>query len=154
DHAWGLARNAPLLFKYQDATMVGKALFLENLIIARRALRKPELADGAIVECGTWKGGMAAALVEIGGPQRRYCFFDSFEGLPPADPIDGQATQAYQSLKNSQFYHNNCTASVEEFKATIARTSVPLEKVEIYQGWFEHTFLDFDAPPVASYDST
>ena len=40
----------------------------------------------AIVECGCWKGGMSAALIEIGGFQRDYYFFDSFEGLPPRRP--------------------------------------------------------------------
>jgi len=39
-----------------------------------------------IVECGCWKGGMSAALIEIGGFQRDYYFFDSFEGLPPRRP--------------------------------------------------------------------
>ena len=48
--------------------MVSKVVFLENLIIAARALQRPELAGSAVVECGTWKGGMAAALMEIGGP--------------------------------------------------------------------------------------
>ena len=66
-HAWRLARNAPLLFKYRDATMVRKVVFLENLIIAARALQRPELAGSAVVECGTWKGGMAAALWKLAG---------------------------------------------------------------------------------------
>jgi hypothetical protein len=147
DHCWGLTSNAALLIKYRDATMVGKVMFLENLIIAASTLRKPELANGAVVECGTWKGGMAAALMEIGGPQRYYYFFDSFEGLPPADAIDGEAARAYQSEKDSKY--NNCTASIEEFRATIARTPVPIEKVKIYKGWFKQTFPDFDPPPLA-----
>ena len=28
-------------------------------------------------------------MIEIAGPDRRYYFFDSFEGLPPAKEIDG-----------------------------------------------------------------
>jgi hypothetical protein len=148
-YSWRLARNVPLLFKYRDATMVRKVVFLENLIVAARALQRPELAGSAVVECGTWKGGMAAALMEIGGTHRRYCFFDSFEGLPPAEPIDGKAALEYQSAKNSPFYYNNCAATIEEFKATIARTAVPIEKVEIYKGLFEQTFPGFNPPPVA-----
>ena len=72
NHAWRLVRNAPLLLKYHDATMVGSAASLENLIVAASALQKPELEMGAVVECGTWRGGMAAAPMEIGGPHRRY----------------------------------------------------------------------------------
>ncbi len=73
-YAWRLTRNAPLLFKYRDATMVRKVIFLRELEYRQtRALQRPELAGGAVVECGTWKGGMAAALMEIGGTHRRYC---------------------------------------------------------------------------------
>src|SRR5262249_4878979 len=90
-----------------------------------------------------------AALMEIGGPNRRYCFFDSFEGLPPAEPIDGNAALKFQSEKKSPFYYDNCTATVDEFKATIARTGVPGAKIEIYKGMFEQTFPAFDPPPVA-----
>ena len=149
DHACGLARNVPLFLKYRGSTMVGRTRFLENLIVAAEALRKPQLAAGAVVECGTWKGGMAAALVEIGGPRRRYCFFDSFRGLPPAQPIDGEAALRWQSATDAPDYYDNCAATLEEFKHTIARAAAPATNIDIYPGLFEQTFPQFDPPPVA-----
>jgi hypothetical protein len=71
--------------------------FVANIETAMDALNNPALSKGAVVECGTWKGGMSAALVEIGGPNRDYYFFDSFEGLPPAKEIDGEGAIAYQA---------------------------------------------------------
>src|SRR4051794_12159387 len=51
--------------KYKDATMIGSDRFIENLILADSVLKSPDLQHGAVVECGTWRGGMAAALIEI-----------------------------------------------------------------------------------------
>ena len=78
-----------------------------------------------IVECGCWKGGMSAALIEIGGFQRDYYFFDSFEGLPPAKAIDGPAALAWQADTASPSYHDNCTASIDDFRRTVRRTGCP-----------------------------
>jgi hypothetical protein len=39
---------------------------------------------GAVVECGTWKGGMIAGMASLLGPQRHYYLYGSYEGLPPA----------------------------------------------------------------------
>src|SRR5262245_47968782 len=64
--------------KYRRFTMISPRIFAENLLLAEKAFGK--LPQGAVIECGTWKGGMAAALVEVGGENRRYYFFDSFEG--------------------------------------------------------------------------
>ena len=69
--------------------------------------------------------------------------------MPPASPIDGKAALEFKSAKNSLLYYNNCTATIEEFKETIARTGVPVAAVEIYKGLFECTFPTFDPPPVA-----
>ena len=60
--------------KYRRFTMIAPRIFAENLLLAEKALA--ELPEGAVIECGTWKGGMAAALVEVGGENRRYYFFD------------------------------------------------------------------------------
>jgi hypothetical protein len=61
-------RYSKLYRKFKPFTMIHSGWFRENLVLAKSALSDPNLKDGAVVECGTWKGGMAAALVEIGGP--------------------------------------------------------------------------------------
>ncbi len=112
-------RYLSLYFKYRNDTMIRPKPFVENLAIADSVLRH---LDGAVIECGTWRGGMSAALMELGGPDRPYRFFDSFEGLPPAEEIDGKSANAYQKDTQSPSYHDNCTASIEQFKATLSKT--------------------------------
>ena len=122
--------------------MIPRREFLANLDVASRVT-----ADGAFVECGTWKGGMAAALIEVGGQKREYHFFDSFEGLPPAKEIDGSAALAWQSNTTSDAYYDNCSASVQEFKQIIATTGI--SGAHIHKGFFEQTLPSFNSPPVA-----
>jgi O-methyltransferase len=120
--------------KYQAETMIPRAPFVANLqLMLERA------PHGAFVECGTWRGGMSAAMVEIGG-DREYWFFDSFQGLPPAEGPDGSVAVAWQSRKDAPNYYNNCTASQDEFKATLDKTGASSEKIHVVPGWFDQTF--------------
>jgi O-methyltransferase len=148
-YAGAFVRYQRLYQKYRPYTMVGRLRYLENLALADAALSNPALNDGAIIECGTWKGGMAAALVEVGGPTRKYCFFDSFKGLPDAEEIDGAMAKIYQADVNAPDYHNNCSSSLEEFKYTISLANSPNTIIEIIEGFFEQSFRKFDVPPVA-----
>jgi O-methyltransferase len=150
-----------LFRKYQSSTMVRRDDFIANVEIAARQLRNPNVRDGAIIECGCWKGGMSAALIEIGGFRRHYYFFDSFEGLPPAKAIDGSAALAWQADTASPFYHDNCTASVDDFRRTVRQTGCPESRIHVFKGFFEQTFPTFTPPPIAVlrldadwYDST
>jgi hypothetical protein len=150
----------PLSRKYRDATMIHPLEFVDNLALARTALRNPALRHGAVIECGTWRGGMSAALMEVCGA-RDYLFFDSFEGLPPATEFDGPRAFDYQAEGDDPEYHDNCTASEAEFRATIARASAPGRRVQVFKGFFDQTLPGFAAPPVAIlrldadwYDST
>jgi O-methyltransferase len=154
-----LARYSALRRKYQDATMVTPLAYVENLILAKEALDR--LDNGAIIECGTWRGGMAAGLMEVGGPRRWYYFFDSFEGMPPAKEIDGERALWWQANPGGSHYYDNCRASVDEFKATIARTGVSEDRVQIHEGFFDNTLPGFNPPQIAIlrldadwYDST
>jgi O-methyltransferase len=143
-------RYQRLFSKYRPYTMIGRLRYLENLALAEVAISNPTNQIGAIIECGTWKGGMAAGLIEVGGPKRMYYFFDSFEGLPPAQEIDGERAVAYQANISAPEYANNCSATLEEFRATIALTKCrpPPENIEIRPGFFEQSFESFSVPPV------
>src|SRR5207248_2284236 len=48
--------------------------------------------DGAVVECGVWKGGSmiaaALALLLLDSTTRQLYLFDTFSGMPPPRPID------------------------------------------------------------------
>lgn len=141
--------------------MLGQWPYMENLALVAFALKQRALANGVIVECGTWRGGMAAGLIEVGGAQRRYLFCDSFEGLPPARDIDGEAAKRWQADTGSPRFYNNCAASLQEFEGTLRRTNISFDQVTIKKGYFADTFPTFQTPPVSIlrldadwYDST
>jgi hypothetical protein len=90
---------------------------------------------------------MAAGLVEVGGVERHYHFFDSFEGLPAAKEIDGHAALRYQSSPGHPLYHDNCRASYEEFIDLMSRLRAP--NIHAYKGWSEETLSGFPHQPIA-----
>src|SRR5438067_697801 len=71
---------------------------------------------GAFVECGTWRGGssflMASILKRAGESSRKVWMFDSFEGLPPPQEIDGPTAVSYPKNTTTE----NCRASLEEVR--------------------------------------
>ena len=163
---WGrrvvLRREGVRLYnRYRDATMIQECTFLENLELARRIAANDAFARCSVVECGTWRGGMSAGLVEMLGRDRPYHFFDSFAGLPPAKEIDGEAARRWQEEKNSSYYYDNCTASEEQFMSTIQRTGISQANIHVHRGLFEDTVASVDVGTIALlrldgdwYDST
>ena len=117
--------------------MVPAALYAANLELAEQI----ESLPGAIVECGVWRGGMIAGLAEVLGPERDYYLYDSFQGLPPAQAVDGPQATAWQQDKTSPFYFDNCNATQAEAVATLARS--PARHVHITPGWFHETVSSF-----------
>lgn len=97
---------------------------------------------GHIVECGVWKGGSSFAMLLA----QRYYFgkvvkpvwmFDSFQGLPAAEPRDGPAAIAYQADPDGPYYFDNCTASLDEVCEQAARFGFTSREANIVPGWFQ-----------------
>lgn len=132
--------------KYRDATMVPRRRFVANLLVVDEALRATP-ATSVLVECGTWRGGMAAAMAELGGNSRHSWFFDSFDGLPPAAPIDGARANEWQAGKHGN-NHDNCRASLDEFMATMSRAGLPASLVHVHRGAFDDVFPAIAIPPI------
>jgi O-methyltransferase len=164
-HGLGLAssllRYHSLYHRFRRFTFVARDAYITNLYLVRRVLAQPALAAGCIVECGTWRGGMAAGLVTIGGAHREYHFFDSFGGLPPASEADGAVARAWQAEELAKGAGGNCTASRAEFDSLMARIGAPAHRLHIHQGLFADTFPKAAVPPIAVlrldadwYDST
>lgn len=130
--------------KYRDFTMVVPDDYVENL---RLAARVREVA-GCIVECGTWRGGMIAGIADVLGPDRRYYLFDSFQGLPPAQTVDGAAALAWQADKTSPGYYNNCTASEADVRVAMSMSAA--RRYNVAKGWFSDTLPNTKiAEPIA-----
>jgi O-methyltransferase len=137
-------------------TMIPTADYVNTLVLADETRAIP----GCVVECGVWKGGMAAGLVSVLGTAREYFLFDSFEGLPAVKEIDGPAAIHWQSATDATGYFNNCAAP-SEF-AEKAMKLAGATKYQLVRGWFDDTLSAFDSNcPIAFlhldadwYDST
>lgn len=93
---------------------------------------------GAFVECGAWRGGssflMASILKQAGERNRKVWMFDSFEGLPPPQQIDGPAAMSYPEDSTN----DNCRASIEEVRQTAQSLGLQ-SHIELVKGWFDQT---------------
>jgi O-methyltransferase len=128
----------------KEFTMVPELVYCYNLSLAERVKNIP----GCVIECGVWRGGMCAGLHTVLGPQRRYFLFDSFEGLPPAQAIDGPAAIRWQQDTTSPFYYDNCSAS-QDF-ARRAMEAVGAKQYELKPGFFDISLPNFMPPePIA-----
>ena len=124
--------------------MIPEATYVRNLRLAERVRDVP----GCIVECGVWRGGMIAGIAELLGPERAYILFDSFEGLPPAQAIDGPGALAWQADREGPAYYDNCSAPLEAAQTAMGMSGA--RKVELVRGWFRDTMPAFTpAAPVA-----
>jgi O-methyltransferase len=126
-------RHRAIFAQFSDFTMVPGDLYIDNLELASLIRGIP----GDVVECGVWRGGMSAGVAELLGNNRKYWLFDSFEGLPPAQEIDGPAAVQYQNDPHGDWYYNNCTA--EERYARQAMKLAGRDHVEFVKGWFKDT---------------
>jgi O-methyltransferase len=142
--------------QFKDFTMISRETYVDNLVLAQRISG----LSGCIIECGVWRGGMSAGLAKVLGANRQYFLFDSFEGLPPAKEIDGDAALRWQQNKGSSNYYDNCAA--EEKFAKRAMTLSGARSFHLIKGWFDQTLPGFTPPePIALlrldgdwYDST
>ena len=98
--------------------------------------------EGDFVECGVWKGGasflMADVLRQAGVRGRKVWLFDSFEGLPMPQAVDGAEAQRYAREPNDPYYYNNCLATLDEVQRA-ARDLDLTPYLEFVEGWFDRT---------------
>jgi len=106
---------ASILDKVRSLTMVPRDSLVDlayqvQVILARNI-------PGAFVECGVWCGGasflMAAMLRQAGVLDRKVWLFDSFEGMPPPQPIDGPAAQAWAKTPEKPWYSERVPISLD-----------------------------------------
>lgn len=97
----------------------------ERVFAVIEACRYIEAAsiEGAIVECGTWRGGaMMAAAMTLTRP-RAFHLFDTFEGMPAPTSSDVDLNGRPATVKFEQYKASGdgwCAASLEEVRANLA----------------------------------
>jgi len=141
--------------------MIQKDRFIENLKLADTIRIEAKSQVGAVVECGVWRGGMAAGLMRVFGSERTYMLFDSFQGLPQPSSRDGEDARWWLSHPEHSRYFDNCEASLDEVEALLSNGEYRKYNVSIIEGWYADTFPVTSIPPVSFihidsdwYDST
>jgi O-methyltransferase len=150
DTRWGwLIRGMPNLrrgysmFKIRRCTMTSaersKKLWDLTVQVCRRGVA------GSLVECGVWKGGSAglmALAAQTCAAEPLLHLFDSFEGLPEPQPIDGVRAKAYSSGRDSGQMRSigMCTATEGEVASFLTDTlGVRPSQLRFHVGWFNET---------------
>lgn len=100
--------------------------------------------EGAIVECGVWRGGSAMAalyaLIASGRVDREIFLYDTFAGMSAPGVNDGrQEHELFARYRNEHGSSNWCLATLEDVKANVARCDYPFSKVVFVQGKVEET---------------
>ena len=138
------SRLSKIYHKFSDFTMMPERVYVHTLQIAETAVG----LEGCVVECGVWRGGTAAGLLSVLGASRKLYLFDSFEGLPPARQIDGEAALEYQKNTKNPWYLDNCYAP--PCYAERAMELAGASNYEMVKGWYDQTLPQFRvAQPIA-----
>jgi O-methyltransferase len=126
-----------------EFTMVGITR-LQRLVEHTDVLVRDRIA-GAVVECGTWRGG-SLALIDwsfrrLGDPRELWAC-DSFEGVPPPGPNDPQ--EAHKG-----FSEGWCAATASDVKAAMRALGGNDAALQIVPGWLEQTLPHVPIGPIA-----
>lgn len=124
--------------RFADFTMIPKGSYVNNLVLCDQFRH----IQGAVVECGVWRGGMIAGIATLFDDAREYHLFDSFEGLPPAQPVDGQAAIDWQTSKQTPRSRSNLKADESFAREAMRRAGVP--RFYLHKGWFHQTLPRFN----------
>jgi len=142
--SWCVGRKLFAYWKYYHVfgrfrafTMIPVMSYIRNLAVVEQYGNVP----GIVVECGVWKGGMIGGIASILGPEREYYLLDSFDGLPQAKEIDGEAALRWQGNKASPRYHDNCKATVSF--AQEAMRLAGAKRFHTIKGYFDQSLSSF-----------
>ena len=104
--------------------------------------------EGALVECGVWKGGSAMAMVlalkELGDESRDIYLYDTFSGMSAPNEKDvslegHMATEEFSRRKRTEDSSDWCASSLQEVRANVLSTGYREEKITFVEGKVEAT---------------
>ncbi|NJK33736.1 MAG: macrocin O-methyltransferase [Oscillatoriales cyanobacterium SM2_2_1] len=124
---------------------------LYGLLMATKYVSQSKL-DGAIVECGTWKGGsmMATALMlrQLGDVKRDIYLFDTYEGMSPPTEKD----RSFLDVSAEDYIADDMEvyiAPIEEVRSNLESTNYPKEKLHFIKGKVEDTIPEHAPEKIA-----
>ena len=134
-----------LYSRYKSFTMTS----IERMYAAFKSVEyiEKEGIEGAVVECGVWKGGssmiMASNLIKKGSVNRDFYLYDTFEGMPEPSEKD----RDFRGISGRKDWEKNkrndknlwCYASLEEVRSNMKMTGYPENRIHYIQGKVEDT---------------
>ncbi len=87
--------------------------------------------EGDFVECGTYKGGSAAILGSQLTASRHLWLYDSYQGMPPVEEIDGEGAKEWVG---------KCVGRIEDVVEVLTLVGLSKAQYTIRAGWFHKTF--------------
>jgi hypothetical protein len=134
----------------RDWTMTSRARVFALVVAVRYVV--DHRVDGAMVECGVWRGGsmqaVARTLLERGTSDRDLHLFDTFEGMPPPTDEDRRlgGPAARELLERSPRTANVwAVAGLADVRAGMSRTGYPGDRIRYHPGRVQDT-LPSQAP--------
>jgi O-methyltransferase len=131
-------------------TMTSREKLFALIVATRYVAAQP--VEGAVVECGVWRGGSMQAVARVlaahGDTRRELHLFDTFEGMPPpgAEDVKHGGAPAAELLRTRPRTHNVwAVAGLDDVRDGMARTGYPEQRVHYHQGLVEDTIPE-DAP--------
>lgn len=124
-------------------TMVGLPR-LRRLIEHARLIHHDRV-PGAVVECGTWRGGDLALIDFVFrslGDARELWAFDSFEGLPRPGARDPRSAHRW-------YFHGWCAATEDDVRRASAILGGDPSRVRVVKGWLNETVPAAETGPIA-----
>jgi O-methyltransferase len=113
-----------------------------HVAMAAKLLSTPPDVGGVVVECGSWKGGTTANLSLIcRAAHRQLVVYDSFQGLPPAEPGDRHAKPEAQGM---------FCGDLDTVRRNVERYG-DISRCEFRKGWFVDTLPHHTEPIVLTY---
>lgn len=99
---------------------------------------------GVLLECGTWRGGCAVAMLLVqrelfGNVVKPVYMLDSFEGLPSVDSRDGPLAAAWQAGADKEKFFDNCKAAQKDLENLLSQHHFKESEYFVIRGWFDHT---------------
>jgi len=134
------AQTIRIVNRVNEYTMTGPER-LQALIYAVRYIVEYGI-EGAIVECGVWRGGsmMAAALTlkELGDESRDLYLYDTYEGMTAPTDVDGQAAkEKFTQRKLSEDSSDWCRSPRDEVEQNLIGTGYPRDRLHFIEGKVE-----------------
>ena len=123
---------------------------VEATIEAVRKVVREEI-QGDIIECGVYKGGqvmaMLYALMDEKELSRDVYLYDTFEGMPEPEEVEGQKTNNFYNNRESLSFcrkhldeeGNWCKASTNYVLDNVMETGYPRERIHFVKGKVEDT---------------